>query len=794
MFQNYFKTAIRHLIRHPLYSIKSIFSLVLGITTCLFILTFVHFERSYDTHFPDHERMFRITTSEQVSGNLAHSALTPSELGPVVEQMLPGYNVTRLYHWPYNDIYVRHNEHSFAEERFYRTDSTFFSVFDIGFVYGSSAHALSQPYSVVVSQNTAVKYFGETNPVGQVLLINNQDAYTVTGVIPDMPPNTHAQFDFLAFNGRGYPDGWTEKKVWTYIKAPDDIQDDALASPFAEIIATHYPPAFIEGFSFALQPLSAIHLDTHLASDLEIGGSRTYVQLFSLLAFVFLLIGCINYVNLETARASWRMKEVGVRKAIGATKMQVKFRALIESLCSSAIAVVLSAGLYMGLRAPINLATGLYFPPLEVENAALWMALLASIFVITGVAGGYPALYLSWFPVKRALKGRMVAGRGQGLVRESLVVVQFVVTLILIVGSLAVHRQIHFMLEDNRGMDRENIVMVRVPGQLARAWDWDARVLTDELNRVPAIQEVSSAEVPWGRGVEQFYVHNTILGDATQVLTNVLWTSDDSYAAMYGLTLVEGRTRLNPFDEELGGREVVINQKTAQQLELTEPIGAEIAISMEAGEWEKGRVVGVVLDVPYRTLHEEIQPLLFTNSIGFSDIAVLMEPGMTEAGIKQLETIWAEIAPEWPLDYFYLDENYKEQYRAEEQIGVMSRVFALIAIAIACFGLLGLISYIAEHRTKEIGIRKVLGASSLDITWLISKDFVRLIMIASVIAIPLAIAVLSRWLQHFAFRTQLSMELVVVPIIVLSVMIMVTAGYRVILIATERPIKSIRYE
>ena len=649
----------------------------------------------------------------------------------------------------------------------------------------------------MLTETAAAKYFGSKTPLGETLMINDRDVYTVTGVVQDLPANTHFHFDFLAFNGRGYPDGWTEKKVWTYIKAPENSSvhiDKALS----DIIATHYPANYRQGVSFSLQPLKNIHLDSHLDSNIERGGSRTYVRLFFGLAFVFLLIGCINYINLETARSAGRAREVGVHKAIGATQLQVKTRILTEAFCASAIAVGVSFVLFFVLRAPVYAYVGIHIPLPDMYGLFFWFALFASIKLVALVAGGYPALYLSRFSTIKALKGRSRLGRGQEVVRETLVIIQFVATLVLIVGSLVVHKQVDFMLDQAEGIERENTIMIRVPTHLARSWDWDASILTDGLKRLPAVTKVSAIEVPWSRGIEQFYVQNTTDSGPTRVLTNVLWIGDEHYADMYGFSLIEGRTRLTPFNSDSTKqtvREVVINQAAARQLELREPIGTTLSISMESNTWETARVVGLVKDISYQTLHQEIQPLVFINDgIGFSDIAIRTMPGTANNTVEQVAMLWKEIAPAWPLDYFFLDDDYRAQYIQEERIGLLSRVFAFVAVSIACFGLWGLISYIAEHRTKEIGIRKVLGASSIDIAWLVSRNFAKLIVIASILALPISLIVLNRWLDHFASHVPIRVETVIIPIGILAIMVLLTAGYRVLRIATTKAVHTLKYE
>ena len=796
MLRNYVKIAYRNLVRHKGYAAISVISLVTGVTTCLLIALYVQHERSFDRHFAEADRIHRVVTEERSAGHAERTAMTTADLAPLLRQARPDLAVTRLYRWPYSDVFVQRGARRFDEGRFFRVDSTFLDVFALEWVRGDPRTALHAPYSVVLTEGAAARYFGGEDPVGQPLRVGERGDYAVTGVVRDLPPGTHFRFDFLAFDGRGFPDGWGEKKVWTYVKLPPQGESEAVARLLSTLVGRHFPEHLRDATTLALQPLTDIHLDAHLGGEIRVGGNRAYLYALAVVALGFLLTGCINYVNLATAQAGRRAQEVGVRKALGSSRRQLIAQLLGESVLASLMAVAMSVILAAALRPAVNAAFGTGIPPVDWASGALVGSLIGLALVVGLLAGGYPALYLASLNPLRVLKGALPRHRHETLLREGLVVFQFTAALILLVGALVVNGQIHYMLDDEQGIDRTDVLMVTVPRAVAVGWDWDPSVLRDELLRRPSIREVSAVHVPWGPDLEPYRLRVPEEPGSAQVAAHVLWVSDDYYADLYGLTLREGRTRLSPSrtDSADAPLEVVINETAARQLGMASPVGGDVEIALDEAGWRRGRVVGVVEDVPYRTLHHEIQPLLFVRGIGFSSVAVRVDTRDVAAAVADVAGVWERLLPGRPFEYVFLDDDYRQQYRAEAQVGGLARAFTMLSLLIACLGLLGLTSFLVERRRKEIGVRKVLGASAASIVLLLSKDFVRLVLLAFVVAAPVAYLATQRWLEGFAYRTELGVGVFLLAGAAVLLVALVTVSYHALRAATADPVKSLRYE
>ena len=786
-------SALRALRRRPGTSAISVASLTAGVTACLLILLYVQHERSFDRHLPDADRVYRVVTEERGAGGTERTAMTTADLTPVLWAARPDLAVARLYRWPYSDVLVQRGERRFNEGRFFRVDSTFFDVFGLEWVRGDPSTALDRPYSVVLTERTAARYFGDRDPVGEPLRVGSQTDYVVSGVVRDAPPNTHVSFDFLAFNGRGFPDGWDEKKVWTYAKLPPQADAEAVGRLLPGLVGRHFPEHLHGVTALSLQPLTDIHLDAGLGGEIQPGGNRTTLAALMAVALGFLLIACVNYVNLATAQGTARTREIGVRKAIGSSRGQLAAQFLSESVLVAFVAVALSGVLVVALRPVVNAAFGVGIPPVDGAGGALVAALTALVLVVGLLAGAYPAFYLASLSPVRALKGGG-GERGPVRLREGLVVFQFAATLVLLVGTLVVGRQVRYMLDDSSGIGRADVLMVTVPRDVAVGWDWNPGVLRDALLRQPRVQAVSAVHVPWGPDLEQYRLR--VPGAPETVAANVLWVTDDAYADLYGLTLREGRTRLLPSNPDAPGVpvEVVVNETAVRQLGLATPVGHDVELALDDVEWQRGRVVGVVEDAPYRTLHHEVQPLLFLRGIGFSSVAVRVEGGDPAAAVADVAAVWERLAPDWPFEYTVLEDDYRQQYQAEERAAGLARAFTGLSLLIACLGLLGLTAFLAEQRRKEVAVRKVLGATVARLVVLLSRDVARLVLVALVVAAPVAYLLAGRWLEQFAYRSGLGpVPLVAAGALVMAVALL-TVSVHALRAATADPVRALRSE
>ena len=793
MSKHFFVLALRNLRRHKGYAAINLASLAVGVVVGLFALLFARHEWSFDRHFDDAGRIYRVVTEERSTGRVERTALTASELAPVLQEERPDVAVTRLYRWPYEDILVTRNERRIKEPRFFRVDSTFLDVFALGWVAGDPGTALSEPYTVVLAESAAARYFERGDALGGVLRVGGQRDYVVTGVVQDVPPNTHVQFDFLAFNGRGFPDGWGEKHVWTYVKLPPEAAPSTLAQLLGGVVKRHAPAHLHGALSLSLQPLTDIHLDAHLSGEARPGGNRRALAAFGLVGLSFVLIGCVNYVNLATARAAQRSREIGVRKALGSSRSQVTAQMIGEAVLMATAAVGLALVLVVALRPAINAAFGVVLPPLRWTDGAMWAALAALTLGVGGLSGGYPALYLASLHPARVLRGDPPRPASAIRLREGLVVFQLVALLVLLIGTFVVERQVRYMLADERGVDRADVLLLSVPREVAVRWGWDPTVLREELLRRPRVRDASAVHVPWGPGLEQYRVQAAGVAEASQVGADVLWVSDDRYTDLYGVTVLEGAPRLQQWTDSTA-LEVVINETAAQRLGLEHPVGSAIDIALGEGEWQRGRVVGVVEDFHYRTLHHAIQPLMFVRGIGFSSMAVRIDARERAEAVADVAAVWQRLAPEHPFEYAFLDDRYREEYWAEERVARVAGTFAGLSLLIACLGLLGLVGFMTQIRKKEIGVRKVLGASVSSLVVLLSKGFAGLVGVALVVAVPLSLLAAERWLSRFPYRVEVGADVFAVAGGLVLAITLATVSVHTLRAATADPVRALRSE
>lgn len=795
MWLNHVKMALRTVRRHRGYSWINITGLAVGMLTCLLIGFYIAYQHSYDQYLPGAENIYRVATTTTIEGAVEASAMGPPQLAPALAGAYPEFAVTRLYYWVYSDVLVRHGEQVFSEARFYRADSTFLEVFPFPLVYGEPTSVLRQPNSILLTASTARRYFGETYPIGQVLTVNDRREYTVTGVVADLPTNSHFQFDFLAFSGTGYPGDWAEKQLWTYLRGPVGFDSATLQGQLPNFVHRHYPPELHDRVTLELQPLTRIHLDSQRAHEVQATGNRTYLYLFGVVGLLLLVMATINFVNLATARAARKAREMSVRKVVGASRAQLMKQVWVEAVVLSTIAGGLTL---LGLGAMYMLKVDVGVPVAFLAEAG-WTTGAFVVVLVLGVgvlAGWYPAFVLSAFHPLQALKGHVASEHGYRL-RRGLVVFQFTITVCVLIGAQVVHRQMVYVQDETLGIEREHVVVVDVPRPVAVSWDWDISVFRSALTQDAAIDAVGGFSIPWERGLERRSLRTTNTALPIERAATTLWVSDDAYADLYGLTLREGRTRIRQFnpDSTAGIQfEFVLNQAAVQELGFDTPIGQDLDIMFEPDVWQRGTVVGVVENFHYQSLHHPITPLVFVYGRGFSDVAVRVAPGRLAEGLAHLADVWQAVAPGRPLHYVFLDAAYEQQYQAEKQARSLFSLFTVLLMVVACLGLLGLAAFTAEQRTKEMGIRKTLGASTFRLFRLLTEDFLRLVGVAFVLAVPLAYWGASAWLAGFAYHAPLT----VMPFLLAGgatvLFAVMTVGYEAIKTATANPIQALRSE
>ncbi|MEP0547438.1 MAG: ABC transporter permease [Rhodothermales bacterium] len=790
MLTNYLRIALRNLRRQPGYAALNIVGLAVGLACCLFLLLFVREELSYDRFHPSAESVYRVNV--EVPQLDATIAISPNIVAPLLRREFP--EVLAATRIEAHGGVVRAGERIFDDNHFYFADSTFFDVFD-GFTLlaGNAATALNRPNTAVLTASTAEKFFGDASPLGQTIVRNNDQAFEVTGVMEDVPATSHFSFDFLAsFASR---ENWAKNEQWgsanffTFLRLPDAEAAAPLQTKIDALTERLRAENEENVRILALQPLTDIHLRTDIAYDLDATGDRTAVYGFATVALLILLIACINYMNLATARAGQRAKEVGLRKSLGAYRGQLVGQFYSESALLTLGGVLLALGI-VGLGLPaFNALSGkaLGFAALGEPGV---VALIAGTFLVVSlVAGSYPAFYLSAFHPARVLRSRAIAGGGATWLRKGLVVLQFGISAFLIAGTLVVLSQLRFMGDQALGFDKEHLVVLplndqilleKYPAMEVALRQHPGIVATAGINQIPG-------QLGWTSGF-----HAEGLAEEDEFLIKGL-PAQATVVDGLGLQLVAGRGfPADPPEPDSANYLHILNETTVARLGWTpeEAVGRRVAVDSRWGE-----VLGVVEDFHFRSLHETIEPLSIWYDPGnVFNLAIRLAPGETRAGLDHVETVWGQFAAHRPFSYRFLDDVYDRLYRNERRTGQIVSVFAFLAVFVACLGLFGLASFTAERRTREVGVRKVLGASVANLVLLLARDFVLLVGVAFVIAVPLAWLGMDAWLDGFAYRIGLGPGPFLIAGALLFAIALVTVSTQAFRAATADPVKALRTE
>jgi putative ABC transport system permease protein len=808
MIRNYLTVALRTLRKQPGYAFINIFGLGLGLAACLLILLYVQDELSYDRFHTRADRIYQIGLEGKIGGQHLNVANTATPMGPTMAETIPEVEAAVRVDGPAN-VLVGHGDRQFYEDAFYWADSTFFAVFDYAFLAGDPATALTAPNTVVLTRATARKYFGEADPLGQTLRYDNREDYTVTGVIEDVPSNTHFRFDLLAsFVSLDLDPGWLSHHLYTYLLLREGATAEAVKAGFPGLIETYVAPEFeqmtgtpfqeaIAGgmvFGYYLQPLADLYLRPQGQDPIGPTGDIRYVYILGAVAVFILLLACINFMNLGTARSAGRAKEVGVRKVLGSDRRQLVRQFLGESVLTAGLAALVAAVLVAALLPLFNALAGKTLA-LTGANLLQMTGLLLGIALVCGLlAGVYPAFVLSAFRPVVVLKGQLGAGGRSARLRSTLVVMQFAVSIMLLVGTGVVFRQLSFMQNERLGFAGEQVVVLPLETREAhQRFDTFRQTLLQH----PGVVDAAAADFVPGR------VNNTTAfrpeeapESETYVLAAVRATHD--YRSTLGLTLVEGRdfSRDMPTDATAA---MIINEAAAREFGWTprEAVGrrvAEIGRASDDGIVTR-TVIGVVKDFHFESMRQAIRPLMINiQSDWYGRVVVRVRPENLAETLAFVESQWRALEPGYPYQAVFLDDDFNRFYQQERRLSQVFLAFTLLAVLIACLGLFGLASFMAQRRTKEIGVRKALGASVPGIVLLLTKEFTKLVLIAAVLAVPVAYLAMQQWLQGFAYRAGISPLLLVAaagPALVVS---WLTVSYQSIRAAAVNPVEALRYE
>lgn len=796
MLKNYLLISFRNLQKHFSYSLINIFGLGLGLATCLLLVTWIRHELSYDTFHEKADRIYRASLEYSFGGQVAKASVSPNALLPAMLSLPETETGVRVYNASAQNAFtIRYKDNLFQESDFYAADSTFFQVFSFPIVKGNPAKALTQPYSVIVTESMAKKYFGDEDPMGKVLRINNTQDYVVTGVMKDLPSNSLLQFNFLcSFNsvkGGRTPPIWWSANFQTFVVLQPNASLPSLVDK-TNAIVKEAVASDVTGKSdyvkYNFMPLTDIYLHSDFAGEPEVISDIRYVYIFSAVAVLILVIACINYINLATARASDRAKEVGIRKVVGAVRNQLILQFIGESILITFFSFVFAFFLSQILLPLFNELTGKHFPRSVLLDPGFMLSAIAILIVIAVLAGSYPALAITSFKPVSVLKGNFkTSGRGIWL-RKSLVIFQFCISIVLIMGTLIIVKQLTFIQSRNLGYDRENLILLPLDKQTREVFE----PLKSELLR-------SGVAVHVGRGSEtpvKILAGYSINASATSeqgIVTSGLIV-DEGYIPATGLEIIEGRN-FTKEDLERAKNDTaysfILNEAglAALYIDPKEAVGKPVSMG-----GRKGEIIGVVKDFHFSSLHTDISPLVIFAEDQFNKVMIKLSSGDVSNHIGKIRDIYSALVPSRPFEYEFADQQYTALYDNEQRMGSVFIVFATLAIIIACLGLLGLVAFSAAQKAKEIGIRKVLGASAPNIVLLITRDFTMLIFSAIAIGLPLAYWTMTQWLKGFAYKTDIGIEPMMASSAICIVIALGAAGYQAVKAALIDPAKTLRSE
>jgi putative ABC transport system permease protein len=796
MLKNYLLTGFRNLRKHFTYSLINIIGLGLGLATCLLLIVWISHEVSYDSFHSKASNIYRASMEMSFGGRTMKTSVSPTALLPTLKTFPEVETGVRVYNpSAWNPYIVKKGEHIFQESHFYFADSSFFDVFSYKVLKGNPKKALNEPNSVMLTESSAKKYFGSEDPLGKTLTINDNKEYTVTGILEDIPANSYLQFDFLgSFSSlraaQEEPIWWSANYqtfvvlyptaiVPTVAEKTNEVVKKAIASELTG-------PGDYVHYNFIR--LTDIHLKSDSDNEMEVVSDIRYVYIFSAIALLILLIACINYINLATARAADRAKEVGIRKVVGAIRNQLFAQFLGESVIITFLAFALaffSAQLVLPFFNALSgkaLSSAIFYDPLFLGGSLLMMISIALL------AGAYPAFAITAFKPVSVLKGNFrFSGKGIWL-RRFLVVTQFSISIVLIVGTLVIMKQLDFIQNKKLGYNKDNIVILPLDRKTSEVF---SQLKTEFMRSGKVLQVGRATESPIKiQGGYGFNLEGK--DDAGLILTAV--AADTGYTSTLGMEMIAGRSFTDGDFQRVAADtfySFIVNEAVLKALfiDKEKAIGTRASVS-----GRKGEIVGVVKDFHFSSLHNAIGPLVIFSQEDYNHIFVRLKPNDTEASLKTLKSICANLTPHRPFEYKFLDQQYEAMYSSEQRMGTIFMVFASLAIIIACLGLLGLVSFSAAQKTKEIGIRKVLGATAQSIVVLISKDFTKLVLIALVIGLPLAWWLMDKWLSDFAYKIDIGLEPILVSSILCIVIAFGTAGYQALKAALIDPARTLRNE
>ncbi len=805
MIKNFLKITIRNFQRHKVYSLINILGLTFGMAMFLLIILWIQDELSYDTYHKNADRIYRLTVSSKIGDTENDLAMSTPLLGQTLVNDFPEVLRSTRFYNVWGDILVTHKDNSFVEKRFMYADSNVFKVLSIPLLKGDPETALKNPNTLVLSESSARKYFGEDNPVGKTLLINKKVQYSVTGVFKDIPRNSHLHADILAsFSGHWYStdQNWVSSNCFTYILLEKNFPPENLETKFPGIIKKHAGPKVkaalgitLEEFyksggkyAYELQKITDIHLHSNLQYELEANSDIKYVYFFAAIALFILIIACINFINLTTAKARNRAKEVGIRKIAGSTKMQLIRQFIFESFFLCLIAMFFALVLVYMLLPWFNELSGKQLTVDFAENTPILMIVFCLAIFVGLFSGSYPAFFLASLKPVSMLKHNTKQGIKRPILRRGLVILQFSISIFILIGTFVVIEQLQFIQDRKLGFNKENVLVIKRANALGNQWQAFKREILNNNNILSAAGTNTHPGLTLGDDIYK--------REGVDNQTFIIWQlfADQEFVKTMEIELNEGRD----FSREMGtdSSAIILNERAVSFLGLTEPVGKRLFLQLPGKSTEKPyNIIGVMKNFHFQTLKKEIRPMA-VRLLEWNPTYLLcrINSNNLPETLSFLKDKWNNFTSDQPIEFEFLDEKLEKQYNAEQLTGKLFSLFSILTLLIACLGLFGLSAYMAEQRTKEIGIRKVLGASIPGILYLYSKEFLLCVLISNVIAWPAAWIVMNNWLRNFVYRTGMGWDIFVISGFTAVIITIITISYHSVKAFSANPVNSLRYE
>ena len=798
MFQNYLSVAVRNLRRHPAYSLINVAGLAIGMATCILILLYIQDELSYDRYHPHADRVYRIVDDIESGGQTVQTAGTPTAWGPALKRDFPEIELLVRMRGTESAWLIDLGNTIYYERKVIWAEPDLFNMFSVPLVAGDPVTALTEPYSMVISEDLAFKYFGAEDPIGKAVNLDNRWDFLVTGVMKNIPTNSHLRPDMLvSYSTMNVIQSWDlgdweyHRNLYTYIRLRENVSPSEFEAKLPDFLERHAGGQYREaGISLrpSLQPLVDIHLYSNRESEHEPNGDFRYVVLFVAIAFLILIIAGINFINLATARSEIRAREVGVRKVLGANRIRLIRQFLGESVLMAGLAAVVAVILVRLVLPAVNEIAGKQLA-LPLGDWMVLAALALGTVLIGLAAGSYPAVYLSGFLPAVVMKGNPETGKkGLGM-RQVLVVVQFSMSIFLLVSTAIIYDQLEYIQTKRLGFDKEHVMVVPITGSPQQV---NTPVLKQRLSGLPGVEGIATTTgVPGMRVLPILEVRPEGMSPEDHLMMATLHV-DEHFLDVMNIDVVAGRN----FSPDWGTDTTsgyLLNETAVRYLGWGTPEDA-IGRQFERLSFERapGRVIGVVRDFHLRTIHEEIEPAVIMTSTYHVYVLIRIAPEGISDTIAGIEEVWNDVDSRYPLDYTFLDEDFDALYRTDRQLGEIFAVFAFLAIFVACLGLLGLASFSIQQRTREIGIRKVVGSSVSGIVVLLSKDFMKYVLWANLIAWPLAYYVMNNWLQNYAYSAEIRFEWFLAGGMLALAVAWLTIGAHALAASRRNPVNALR--